>query len=442
VRGDLELLEAAFGALEEGVVILDPDGRIVACNRAAAEILGLTADELLGSSPERNPLGDVRFKDDTALTAENSPGRGVRRTGVPERGWVFHFPHPRSGEDRWIEVNYQPLTREGEESPWGIVCSFRDVTASRTQESLLAAFSQHLDAVLESESPVMVYLKDREGRYMFANPSLAEAFEMEHRELLGRRDRDFMPPDLAKACEKSDARALGERHPVEVEEIYGDADERRYSLTIKFPLVDDRGEPYAIVGVSTDITERKRAELALRERQKELSELAFEDALTGLANRRRLEQDLERALAQAKRRGGRLGLLFIDIDDLKQINDTHGHAAGDDLMRQVAERLSDHVRQGDSLARGDESSDVLGRHGGDEFLLLLADLESEKALWRVEARLRRALQEPLSIDHKRVRVSASFGGSVYPDDGETVEELLRRADEAMYRRKDERAEGA
>ena len=188
---------------------------------------------------------------------------------------------------------------------------------------------------------------------------------------------------------------------------------------------DDNGEVSLLDGAIFDITDRKELEA-------ELSHLAFHDALTSLPNRALLAEHLDLALARARRSGTHVAVLFVDLDDFKLINDDFGHAAGDDLLREVAERLRQVVRETDTVAR----------QGGDEFLVLAADIQAtadtdvaQHAVALAE-RVRHVLTPPVVVSGVDVYVSASIGIATFPADAETGEDLLKRADTAMYRAKD------
>jgi len=198
------------------------------------------------------------------------------------------------------------------------------------------------------------------------------------------------------------------------------------------PVLDAAGAVVQYIGVQTDVTARVTAERELlqeRDRTRrhlaQIEELAYTDPLTALPNRRRFEERMESALWQARLDGTAVGLLFLDLDGFKAVNDALGHAAGDELLQVVADRLRGRLRRGDLLAR----------LGGDEFLVGLLGLDPSSALTeagRVAEQLRTALTEPVLLAGGPVRVQASVGISVHPDDGADFGPLLHRADARMY----------
>jgi diguanylate cyclase (GGDEF)-like protein/PAS domain S-box-containing protein len=183
------------------------------------------------------------------------------------------------------------------------------------------------------------------------------------------------------------------------------------------PVHDADGRLVQYVGVQNDVTERRRAE-------EQVAHMAYHDALTGLANRAKLEASLSRALRDANQRKLSLALLYLDLDDFKSVNDRLGHAAGDDLLREAARRLHAVCRP----------SDILARQGGDEFLILLDALEEEpeKTAAAVAERAARALSEPFDLGGHKVTVGASVGLSLFPRDARDADSLLKHADSAMY----------
>ncbi len=183
-------------------------------------------------------------------------------------------------------------------------------------------------------------------------------------------------------------------------------------------LADASGRVHRMIGVSQDITERKRQE-------EEARFLAYHDALTGLPNRRLLDDRLRQAIFLAQRRDARIALMVVDLDRFKQVNDALGHRAGDAVLREAAHRIAGCVRKADTLAR----------HGGDEFVVVIPDLQLEGDCQVVAEKILRALVPPFHVDGRDFIIGASIGVSLYPTDAGDSEALLRNADAAMYRAK-------
>ncbi|MCC6968515.1 MAG: EAL domain-containing protein [Nitrospira sp.] len=195
---------------------------------------------------------------------------------------------------------------------------------------------------------------------------------------------------------------------------------------------EEETDDITVIGTAQDITERKQAERAIHQ-------LAYYDSLTGLANRVLFKDRLSNALSYAERHHQHLATLFIDLDRFKIINDTLGHTVGDLLLTHVAERLSDSVRQSDSVSRHADHEPVhaLARLGGDEFTILLTALPQPEDAGRVARRILDSLAHPFSIEGHEIFISASIGISIFPSDGSTVEALLKNADTAMYHAKEQ-----
>jgi diguanylate cyclase (GGDEF)-like protein len=186
------------------------------------------------------------------------------------------------------------------------------------------------------------------------------------------------------------------------------------------PVVDGRR---MVDGIVTDITDRHRVERELAEAHARLAHLAYHDHLTGLPNRARFQEHLEVALARAGRDGSCVAVLFIDLDGFKQVNDDHGHGAGDSLLRAVGDRLSMISREGD----------VVARLGGDEFLMLVCLPAADQV--QLDALCNRVYQQlltPVCVDGADLEVSGSIGLALFPRDAGSGDDLIRVADVAMY----------
>jgi diguanylate cyclase (GGDEF)-like protein len=187
-------------------------------------------------------------------------------------------------------------------------------------------------------------------------------------------------------------------------EVYGIVTER-----------DVAGRPLRLIGVTADVTRRKEAELRL-------AHLALQDHLTGLPNRRALDESLEQAIARARRGDESLALMLLDLDGFKRVNDRLGHLAGDKVLSEAARRLRLCVRR----------SDVVARFGGDEFAVVAAGFGKRRRLERLAVRIVEVLSGPVQLAGATAQVGVSIGVAVFPEDGASPVELLGRADAALY----------
>ena len=182
---------------------------------------------------------------------------------------------------------------------------------------------------------------------------------------------------------------------------------------------DELGEITHYVGIFSDISERKAVEARIEY-------LAHHDTLTGLPNRLLLKDRMEQAIVHGERSGRKIALLFVDLDRFKAVNDSYGHPVGDILLREAAQRLQSCVRE----------SDTISRHGGDEFLVVLNDLQDSQIPAQVATKIMATLAEAFHIEGHEANISASIGIAVYPEDGAGFDELLKKADIAMYHAKE------
>lgn len=231
---------------------------------------------------------------------------------------------------------------------------------------------------------------------------------------------DVHPDDRAQYLALlQSALASGEPFELEHRGVPAEGDgETRWLSSRGRPVFDASGQPIRMIGVAQDITARKAREEAARF-------LAYHDSLTGLPNRRLFDDRLAQALHLAQRRDRRLAVLLVDLDGFRQVNETLGHRGGDLVLKVVARRLGACLRKSDTLAR----------QGGDEFVMLLADVQDEAACALVAGRVLEALGEAVAVEGRTVGLSACIGASLYPSDAGDGDALLRNADAALYRAK-------
>jgi diguanylate cyclase (GGDEF)-like protein/PAS domain S-box-containing protein len=270
--------------------------------------------------------------------------------------------------------------------------------------------------------PTFVVAVEADGTFRFQAMNQAEenATGLRAADVVGRRVDDCLPGAVARHVVARFRECIEARALQEYDEWLELSGSTRWWRTTLSPRVDaESGRVVEIVGVSVEITERKRTE-------DELAEVAFQDPLTGIANRRRFELDVEDAMADVDHSRRRFGLALIDLEHFKPINDTYGHQKGDDVLRHIASLLKLTTRE----------NEIVARIGGDEFAMLIrASTETELA-GKIDA-LRRFLDRSMNISDIEVNVGASIGAALWTGE-QTREELLAVADEAMYRQKAKR----
>jgi diguanylate cyclase (GGDEF)-like protein/PAS domain S-box-containing protein len=294
-----------------------------------------------------------------------------------------------------------------------------DISGRRQIEDALKVSERRYRALFE-RNLAGVYRSTLDGRILDCNESFARIFGYVSREEVLRQvawDFYVKPEDREAAIAK-----LVERQSLTNYELCL----RRKDGSLVWVLQNENlaegpdGLLSVIEGTVIDISERKRAE-------EQVKHLAFHDPLTNLPNRLLFNDRLTLAVAQAHRHNQRLAVLFLDLDRFKTINDSLGHSVGDELLRQVAERIQEHVREGDTVAR----------LGGDEFTLLVPGISAEEDAAKIARKICEAVHDPFWIDGRELFVTTSVGVSVYPSDGHDTETLVRNADSAMYRAKEQ-----
>lgn len=267
--------------------------------------------------------------------------------------------------------------------------------------------------------PDLIFFKDNNSVYMGCNKAFELFVGKTEAEQIGKTDHDFFDADTASFFQSNDKMMMQSGMPRRNEEWVTYPDGQQVLLdTLKTPYYDSNGNTLGLIGVSRDITDIKKF-------QSQLEKMAYHDALTGLPNRRYLSERLQQAMAQADRSHTKLAICTIDLDGFKPINDRYGHDTGDKVLFEFADRLRNSLRAEDTVARW----------GGDEFSILFTNLNSTNECIELVERLQNLISLDINIQDNQFLLSASIGLTIYPDDNNNADTLMRHADQAMYEAK-------
>ena len=309
-----------------------------------------------------------------------------------------------------------------QETLWTLACQERERAhelETELQERSRIEARLHVMATVFESSREAIMISDHANRIVTVNEAFVKLTGYDVGEVLGRNPRMLSAGMTPVEVYKDMWQSLSEQGCWQGEVWDRRKDGRIYPKWLSINAVRGAQEKVThYVAIFSDISERKEAE-------EKIYHLAHHDSLTGLANRMSLSLELQSAVRQAAQNRHRLALMFIDLDRFKEINDVHGHDVGDKLLVEVAGRLKQAVRHGDTVAR----------LGGDEFVILLRYVNGREGALQVAEKVRESVAAPYEISGLALRTAASIGLAVYPQDGETVELLMKSADTAMYHAK-------
>jgi diguanylate cyclase (GGDEF)-like protein/PAS domain S-box-containing protein len=366
-------------------------------NQAYAQTFGHTVESILGR-PVAEIIGEEGYREIRPYVERVLSGEVV--------SYERHIRGP-DGAERVLEVNLRPQ-RHPDGSTLAAFVMIHDITRHRQAERRVRESEERLRKFADATRAGIVFHEN--GWVTDCNEALLALTGYSYEEFVGSEIIQYVVPERRE--EALENVRTGYERPYESEIIARDGS--RIPVEFEGRLMPLDGKVYRL-SVVRDIRGRKASEARM-------DFLAHHDLLTGLPNRALLLERLEFILAAAHRRGTRVAVLFIDLDNFKVVNDSLGHAAGDALLKVVAGRIPGLLRQ----------VDVVSRHGGDEFLVVLPDVEDEKGPVNVAEKLLAAVSEPMDLEGQSVSVSPSIGIAVYPRDGESAETLIKNADAAMY----------
>jgi diguanylate cyclase (GGDEF)-like protein/PAS domain S-box-containing protein len=408
LRDHVSLIRSIAEASHDPLVVFDAGRQVALCNAAALRLIGSSADEVVGQ-PLCRVLAGIDCRDcphaaggrclhAARPAASADPGATPGNVGSP---WTLHPLHSSCGA----------LT--------GGFCTHQASRWSEDVERQLRHSERRFRDFVECASD-WFWETDRDLCYSYLSERYQDATGLPPESRLGHRRGDFRlagPDDGDWLSHLADLEA---RRPFrDFAFAFLDAGgARRVAKVSGRPVFDDNGAFSGYRGVGRDITAEVEAE-------KQIRFLAQHDPLTGLPNRSLLKDRLNQVVATARRMRRKLAVHCIDLDDFKIVNDTLGHAAGDALLRETARRMRENCREMDTVAR----------LGGDEFTVVQAETHAWEDAQTLARRLIQVLSEPIEICGEQIYCGASIGISLFPDDGTEADELLRRADLALYKAK-------
>ncbi|RZJ04842.1 MAG: PAS domain S-box protein, partial [Rubrivivax sp.] len=385
---------------------LDADGRYLFANRQFDTLLGLKPEQLLG-----HRIDEVR---DHGYVEQIMPW--LHRALGGEAVAFESQTGPRNGESRNYQQTYVPEF-DDDNRVIGVFAITFDITERKLAEQRVSDAQAHLKAIADN-LPVLISYIDRGHRLTFVNKTFQTWIGVDPELAVGSHLKALLGPELyAQRLQQLDQALAGER--IEFEVVSQALDTKRHLHTVYIPDRHADGSVHGIYALSADVT-------AMKDAERRLEELARNDALTGLPNRREFETRLAQAQGRARRNRRAMAVIFMDIDHFKGINDSLGHAAGDLVLKEVASRIRATVR----------TTDTAARLAGDEFVVILEGLVVEVESSHIAAKLVAAIRAPMTLSDGRViKVTASVGMARWGGVGEGAEDILDRADRALYRAK-------
>jgi diguanylate cyclase (GGDEF)-like protein/PAS domain S-box-containing protein len=401
---ELRLKEQILDKASDSIILREPGGKIVYANEEAYISRNSTKEEFIGS--------DMR----QYMITEEIEKFEERTQNMLEKGAVsFESMHTRKdGSKVPVETSGSIIESGGKKLLLGVI---RDITERKKMEEDLRLKERILDRATDS-----VIVREPDGTIVYVNEMASALTGYTREELLGMNLSQLLTAEEAKVIDER-AREMLSKGTITFESFDLRKDGSIVPVEVRATAIESGGKK-RYIAIVRDITERKKTEEYIKQ-------LAYHDTLTGLPNRTLFSDRFDQALAHAARYQHKLALLVMDIDHFKDVNDSLGHVAGDNLLKETANRLAGILRK----------IDTVSRMGGDEFLLLLPEITGKENTAAVAQKILETVRKPIVLAGKELKVTASLGVALYPDDGNTLDSLMRNADDAMYRAKREGRNG-
>ncbi|MGZ8251917.1 MAG: PAS domain S-box protein [Methylophilaceae bacterium] len=402
---------------EYAISIFDPEGRVVSWSKSAEKIKGYRSEDVLGKHlsifypPEESGSG----KAEHALSVALEEGR-FEEDGLRAR---------KDGSTFWANVVITP-TYNSNGGLSGFIKITRDTSLSKSSDLAQGDNTSNFHGAFQ-DAPIGMMLVDLEWKITRVNRSICDMLGYTEAELLTKTFQEIThPEDIGTDLDLVRQMIAGDINDYRLEKRYFHKDGHVIWMLLSASLLKDQNRiPAHFIFHIQDISEYKKI-------QKQISEYAYQDPLTNLPNRRLLQDRLNLALTHARRYKRHMGIMFLDIDHFKAVNDTHGHAFGDELIKAVANRLSDCVR----------SADTVCRLGGDEFVIVISEIANQHDISVVADKILKSTSQPIVIEGIEAHVTMSVGAVIYDaDSDDNVDTLMKKADQALYEMKREGRNG-
>ncbi|WCN37983.1 bifunctional diguanylate cyclase/phosphodiesterase [Aneurinibacillus uraniidurans] len=405
------MMRTIMDSIPDFVCFRDREGRWLAANSFALRFFGLGTTTYQGKTAEEL-TSFVTCNLDVFMNCTQSD-KEVWATGKMMR--IEQELRLPNGHPVFLDTVKVPVYKE-DGQPKELIVIGRDVTMHKQAERLLKESEQRYRSLVEYNADA-VFTHDLAGRFMSMNKATEGMTGYFEEELLYHTPfRMILPEDRVRAQAHFERAKEGKAQNYDVTIVHKSGRHVHVNVA-NIPIIVDE-EVVGVYGIAKDITERSMAE-------KRVAYMAYHDELTGLINRRFYKQKLQEALCEAEVNESRMAILFMDMDRFKNVNDSMGHAFGDELLRMIADRLRFCL----------EEHHVLARLGGDEFTLLCRDVQDEQEVSEIANRIAMVLDDPFKLNGFEFHMTASMGISMYPRDGQDSETLMRHADIAMYHAK-------
>lgn len=399
-----EFLCNIFHGIQDAILIMNPNGDILSFNMKTLEILDVDMDFMANAGSLKKITADgLNLKVADKFINDAFAGKSQLFT--------WQLQKPATGMVIDVEIFLTPINKMGEDV---LLATIRDITdKKKIQDELVNSENRYRQLVEHSPDGIVIH---RGGKVKYVNPAGAVILGgKEDADILGRRVLEFFPKEshedikqrIRDLYENKESIPLRESRMVRLDGSF---------IDVEFTAMPfDMNGQTAVQVVLRDITEKKKQDQYIRY-------LALHDSLTGLPNRELLADTIAKSIERRKRDKLKNALVYLDLDGFKPINDTLGHDAGDEALREIARRLENSIR----------GSDTAARIGGDEFVLLLEGVHGKDEISVIASRISESINMPLDIMEHSFHVGASMGISVYPDDAQDSASLTSRADKAMY----------